>query len=100
VAALQTWLKGANYRVVIPYAKKLTAMVPEIAVRLRRDFHHVLTLIKAHALLHQCAREKDDKGRIIATVADMRPFMTWSSASSPKASRRRSGPRCGRRSRR
>jgi hypothetical protein len=68
--ALQTWLKGANHRVVIPYAKKLAAMVPEIAVRLRRDFHHVLTLIKAHALLHQCTREKDDNGRIIATVAD------------------------------
>jgi hypothetical protein len=67
--ALQTWLKGANHRVIIPYAKTLAAMVPEIAVRLRRDFHHVLTLIRAHALLHQCTRKKDD-GRIVATVAD------------------------------
>jgi hypothetical protein len=68
--ALQTWLKGANHRVAIPYAKKVAAMVPEIAVRLRRDFHHVLTLIRAHALLHQSTREKDDKGRLIATIAD------------------------------
>jgi hypothetical protein len=68
--ALQAWLKGANHRVTIPYRQKLAAMVPEIAVRLRRDFHHVLTLIRAHAILHQCTREKDDQGRIVATVAD------------------------------
>jgi hypothetical protein len=68
--ALQAWLKGANHRVTIPYRQKLAAMVPEIAVRLRRDFHHVLTLIRAHAILHQCTREKDNQGRIVATVAD------------------------------
>lgn len=68
--ALQTWLKGANHRVTIPFAKKLAAMVPEIAVRLRRDFHHVLTLIRSHALLHQCNRQKDADGRIIATLDD------------------------------
>lgn len=68
--ALQTWLKAANHRTTIPYAKDLAAMVPEIAVRLRRDFNHVLTLIRAHALLHQCTREKDDEGRIVATVED------------------------------
>ena len=68
--ALQTWLNGANHRVTIPYAKELAALVPEIAVRLRRDFHHVLTLIRAHALLHQASRDADEKGRIVASLDD------------------------------
>ena len=68
--ALQTWLIGANHRVTIPYARELAALVPEIAVRLRRDFHHVLTLIRAHALLHQASRDTDDKGRIVANLDD------------------------------
>ena len=68
--ALQTWLKGANHLVTIPYSKQLSALVPEIAVRLRRDFKHVLTLIRAHALLHQATREEDEKGRIVANLDD------------------------------
>ncbi len=68
--ALQTWLIGTNHRVTIPYARELAALVPEIAVRLRRDFHHVLTLIRAHALLHQASRDTDDKGRIVASLDD------------------------------
>ena len=68
--ALQTWLSGANHSVTIPYAKKLAALVPEIAVRLRRDFHHVLTLIRAHAVLHQATRDADNKGRIVASQDD------------------------------
>jgi hypothetical protein len=44
--------------------------VPPVAVRLRRDFRTVLTLIRAHALLHQASRRKDDLGRIIATIQD------------------------------
>lgn len=38
-------------------------MVPAAAVRLRRDFKAILNLIRAHALLHQASRERDDKGR-------------------------------------
>ncbi len=52
------------------YAKVLAKLVPPSATRLRRDFGAILNLIRAHALLHQVTRKKDDKGRIIATYDD------------------------------
>jgi hypothetical protein len=54
--------------VTIPFSKVLAGMVPPVAVRLRRDFLAVLNLIRAHALLHQATRERDEKGRVVATV--------------------------------
>jgi hypothetical protein len=45
-------------------------MVPTVAVRLRRDFGAVLNLIRSHALLHRATRERDDQGRIVATLED------------------------------
>lgn len=72
--ALQEWLAspagGATRRVTIPYARTLARMVPPVAVRLRRDFGAVLNLIRAHAVLHQASREKDQRGRVVATLAD------------------------------
>ncbi len=70
--ALQEWLASpaASRRVTIPYAKTLARMVPPVAVRLRRDFGAVLNLIRAHAVLHQVSREKDEQGRVVATLAD------------------------------
>lgn len=68
--ALQEWLARAEHRVVIPYAEALAELVPPIAVRLRRDFRAVLTLIEAHALLHQASREKDGDRAVIATLED------------------------------
>lgn len=68
--ALQTWLDHADNRVTIPYATALAAAVPPVAVRLRRDFGAVLNLIRAHAVLQQARRERDDAGRIIATIGD------------------------------
>jgi hypothetical protein len=44
--------------------------VPPVAIRLRRDFKTVLTLIRAHALLHQASRRKDAEGRLLAEIAD------------------------------
>jgi hypothetical protein len=70
--ALQEWLTFARRRVVIPYATALASLVPPVAVRLRRDFTAILNLIKAHAILHQATRERDESGRIIATIADYR----------------------------
>jgi hypothetical protein len=55
---------------VVPFAKDLARLVPPVAVRLRRDFKTVLTLIRAHALLHQATRRKDTSGSVIATVDD------------------------------
>jgi hypothetical protein len=68
--ALQTWLATGPTVVVIPFASRLAELVPPVAVRLRRDFKTVLTLIRTHALLHQETRQKDAAGRIVATVED------------------------------
>jgi hypothetical protein len=68
--ALQSWLEGAERRVAIPYAKKLAGSIPPVAVRLRRDFGALLTLIRSHALLHRVNRERDGEGRIVATTGD------------------------------
>ena len=44
--------------------------MPPVAVRLRRDFKTVLMLVRAHALLHQASRQKDEEGRVIAEIED------------------------------
>lgn len=68
--ALQTWLKCAEHRVVIPFAPALGDLIPPMAVRLRRDFPTVTSLVQTHALLHQASRERDSEGRIIATLEE------------------------------
>jgi hypothetical protein len=68
--ALQTWLEAGEHRVDIPYAGALAEKMGDVAVRLRRDFSVILSLIKAHAILHQATRERDAQGRIVATLAD------------------------------
>src|SRR5215217_3082323 len=68
--ALQEWLEGADRRVTIPFAEELAGMIPPVAVRLRRDFGAVLTLVRAYAMLHQATRERDVRGRIIVTLDD------------------------------
>jgi hypothetical protein len=68
--ALQEWLATAEHRVHIPYAKVLAGLIPPVAVRLRRDFPAVLNLIRAHAVLHQATRDKDEQGRIVAKIED------------------------------
>jgi hypothetical protein len=67
---LQAWLAGAENRVTIPYARQLAQRVPAVAVRLRRDFGSLLALVRSHAVLHQASRDRDDLGRIVATVDD------------------------------
>ena len=67
---LQSWLTTAEHRVTIPYSELLAELIEPIAVRLRRDFGALLSLIRSHAVLHQQTRSKDDHGRIIATIDD------------------------------
>ena len=67
---LQAWLATQKKDVVIPYASYLAVNIPAVAVRLRRDFRSLLRLIETHAFLHQCTRERDSAGRIIAIAAD------------------------------
>jgi hypothetical protein len=69
--ALQQWLaRSGEPEVDIPYAGALAELIPPVAVRLRRDFKTLLILIKSHAFLHQKQRERDDTGRVVATLAD------------------------------
>ena len=68
--ALQRWLKADDCETSIPYAKALAALIPPVAVRLRRDFGALLNLIRACAILHQASRERDAEGRIVATLED------------------------------
>jgi hypothetical protein len=68
--ALQVWLATGSVQVVIPFAKRFAELVPPVAIRLRRDFKTVLMLIRAHALLHQASRLKDERGQVVATTED------------------------------
>jgi hypothetical protein len=69
---LQNWLASdaAEKRVTIPFAAVLSDLTPASAVRMRRDFGAILALIRAHAMLHQLNRDRDDQGRIVATIED------------------------------
>lgn len=68
--AFQEWLSTDLPKVVIPYSRKLAELTSVDALRMKRDFKAVLNLIKAHALLHQCNRERTAEGAIIATLDD------------------------------
>jgi DNA-binding MarR family transcriptional regulator len=68
--ALQRFLELSPRAVRIPFAKDLAKRCRADAVRMRRDFPQALSLIRAHALLHQETRERDEQGRILATPAD------------------------------
>jgi hypothetical protein len=68
---LQEWLEDhGERRVTIPYAAQLAKLIPPVAVRLRRDFGALLALIRTHAFLHQATRDRDEDGRVIASVDD------------------------------
>jgi hypothetical protein len=56
--------------VTIPYARELVKKIPPVAVRLRRDVGSLLALIRAHAVLHQASRGRDEQDRIIADLDD------------------------------
>jgi hypothetical protein len=67
---LQRWLASQPAAVTIPYAACAAAQIPPVAVRLRRDWNAVRSLIRAHALLHQMTRDRDAAGSVIATLDD------------------------------
>jgi hypothetical protein len=68
--ALQHWIEKGPREVVVPYGPQLARLVSPTSVRLRRDFISVLTLVRAHALLHRARRAVDHEGRIMATLDD------------------------------
>lgn len=70
--ALQEWIRTAETRVLVPYAGWIAANTDKAEIRIHRDFRSVVNLIKAHAILHQESRERDEYGCIIATPDDYR----------------------------
>jgi hypothetical protein len=65
---LQLWI--GESRVLVPFVRALADLMPASATRLRRDFVSLLCLVRAHAILYQAQRERDDDGRIVATIED------------------------------
>lgn len=55
---------------VVPYAGALGQLLDDHHLRIRRDVDAIITAIEAHALLNQARRERDRRGRWIATVDD------------------------------
>lgn len=71
--ALQRWIELAGDRqVAIPFGHALADLTDPTAVRMRRDFAALLSLVKAHAILHQMQRERDAQGRIVVPIEDYR----------------------------
>lgn len=66
---LQDWLASGPTAVRIPFSHTLAEAIPPVAVRLRRDFPTLLSLISAHALLHRATREVVD-GAVVANLTD------------------------------
>ncbi|HNS32561.1 MAG TPA: winged helix-turn-helix transcriptional regulator, partial [bacterium] len=59
-----------SYEVMVPYQKALAEKFPIDQERYARDFNRLIALIKSSALLHQYQREKDERGRLMATQYD------------------------------
>jgi hypothetical protein len=68
--ALHAFIAAGPAMVSIPFAGTLAELIPAVAVRLRRDFPALLSLVEAHALLHQATRERRPNGAIVAMIED------------------------------
>ncbi|MGE0135110.1 MAG: toprim domain-containing protein [Dehalococcoidia bacterium] len=67
----QRWIELAgDHEVTVPFGHHLAELVPHDHVRMRRDFRQLLTAIQAVGLLFQRQRERDARGRIVATLED------------------------------
>lgn len=70
--ALHEMVGSGTLEVDIPFAQLLAQKLPLSHFRVMRDFPQVLSLIRAHALMHQCTRERGVRGQVIATLEDYR----------------------------
>jgi hypothetical protein len=69
---LQRWIALGPTDAVIPFAPQIAAKIPPSMVRFRRDVGSLFSFIKASAILHQAQRQLDNKGRVVAALADYR----------------------------
>jgi hypothetical protein len=73
----------APYDVVIPFRRAILRAIlarqkaaeergekPKFRLRIRRDIHGFMTAVRTSAILHKAQREKDSRGRIVATIGD------------------------------
>ncbi len=56
--------------VTIPFARNLARLIPQDKVESRRAIQQVFATIEAIAFIHQYQRDKDDHGRLEATLGD------------------------------
>jgi hypothetical protein len=73
--AFQEYLQAhAPWQVVVPYANELAEAIGKsyAAPRILRDFQRLLSLIKAATILRHKHRQRDVRGRLIATLDDYR----------------------------
>lgn len=56
--------------VIVPFAEAISEHYPTARLESRRDFRHLLQLVKAIALLHFRQRKRDASGAVIATLDD------------------------------
>jgi len=68
--AFGEWVDLGPRDVNVPFAATLARLIDPAAVRLRRDFPNLLALVEANALLHQAQRIRDERDRVVATIAD------------------------------
>jgi primase/DNA polymerase family protein len=68
--SFQRWLRCETKGCVVPFAKVLADLVPAEAVRMRRDFRQLITIIMTIAVLNQQRRRKTSDGFVIAEIPD------------------------------
>lgn len=68
--ALDEWVALGPRECVIPYQRYIGKLARPAAPRMRRDMTTLLALVRAHALLHEPLRERDQLGRVVATLDD------------------------------
>ncbi len=68
--SFHAWLEGGAKEVVVPFERTLANLIRPVHNRIKRDFGHVQTLIRTHALIHQLNRTRDNQGRIVAELSD------------------------------
>ncbi len=67
---LHDWVQVGPKLVTIPFARDLAEMVDPTEDRIKRDFPQILSLVRAHARLHQANRGIDEDHQIVAELRD------------------------------
>jgi hypothetical protein len=71
--AFQSYLQArAPWEVVVPFVERLAAAIAKSAAapRILRDFSRLLALVKVVAVLRHRRRQADERGRVVAEIAD------------------------------